>query len=736
MAREHLRESCVFSNSNYSIVPDDECEKRGYRQKLTEQLESPIDVYSIISKAEKLRESTSLDHDKKILESVIKKLKEVGASDMKTWRLPIGRYDNLNGNKRIYPKKLWENVRDKQRNVWMGIPGLADHPEDDDDPGEFKNSSIVWIDMDVADDGIVYGIGRFIGPYGHMAEEIIEAGGRIGLSSSGFGDVDEKNNTVDPNTYYIERLADIVINPSQDVYGSVDCTHTAEDFMKDVKSGATIEFTRQQPIKESTPKSAVLTKRRMNEMAQTQPTQPAQPQAQQPQPQAQPNTPAAPEKSETRVDAVQQQSQQQPQAQEQQPAPAQPASPQPQQVQESKNMDGNNKLRESLTKVEEKAFRKYVDAFIDDMGKIENPIHRLNEATEILSFFEGGACPDLKEKLEEQVVEEKQRLERLIETTVKAEQDFGVDIGTLRENAEKITEAGLILNEQVTDYKALVEELASRNQKLAESNKLLQSKLRIQEKLQEKADLKKNQEIVGTQSRAEKLAEAKNDLTLRNEKLQERISKLSVGNKSLEKELGVTQTKLREAAKLLAETKDVRLADQKRIQELEAQVAGLNKSLKESNELYEAQGERLQKLTETAKRLQEEIDLNDPSLHVIPRADERVGKFLNLRENRGSEVEEYWSDLCEKYGEQNMKFFEHQIRDAKTLREATSRFLKYRTQIDPDFAVAQPVDQYAYRNRSERTKLLESQGVVIPEIDDNDAINADFLDRMNRAGLR
>lgn len=392
--------------------------------------------------------------------------------------------------------------------------------------------------------------------------------------------------------------------------------------------------------------------------------------------------------------------------------------------------------KDGLTKIEEKAFRKYVNAFIDDIGKMENPIHRLNEATEILSFFDNGACLDLREKLEEQIVSEKERLEHLIETTVQAESDFGIDIGTLRENAEKITASGLLLNEQVTDYKALVDELAKRNQKLVEANTILSKKLRIQEKLQEKTDLKKNQEIVGSQSKAEKLAEAKIISDERSEHLKERVSELSVGNKHLEKELGTTQTKLKEAAALLLETKEVRAADQLRIQELELGVKELRLKLQESESLYKAAGERADRLTETAKKLQEEIDLGRPELHVVPKFEDRVGKFFNLREGKGAEVEDYWSDLCEKYGEQTMKLFEHEIRDAKTLREATGRFLKYRTQIDPNFAIAQPVDQYAYRNNAERNRLLESQGVVLPAIEDNDYINDDFLKRANAAGLR
>jgi hypothetical protein len=77
--------------------------------------------------------------------------------------------------------------------------------------------------MEVDDlNDLVYGIGSFVGPYGHLAQEIIDCGGRVGFSSSGFGELMPDGHTVNPDTYQIERLADVVLNPSQDVYGAIN----------------------------------------------------------------------------------------------------------------------------------------------------------------------------------------------------------------------------------------------------------------------------------------------------------------------------------------------------------------------------------------------------------------------------------------------------------------------------------------------------------------------------------
>ena len=48
---------------------------------------------------------------------------------------------------------------------------------------------------------------------------MLEAGGKIGLSTSGFGEFKEDNQTIDPDTYELERVADFVFNPSFQVYG-------------------------------------------------------------------------------------------------------------------------------------------------------------------------------------------------------------------------------------------------------------------------------------------------------------------------------------------------------------------------------------------------------------------------------------------------------------------------------------------------------------------------------------
>lgn len=152
-----------------------------------------------------------------VINNVIQNLKEKGLTPPTLWQFPISRVNTIeepNINGRVYSDSLWENVLNKQRDVWQGGSGLADHPEDD---GHFMDQSIVWLDG-LKENGIVYGIGALVGEGGKLAEQIISVGGRVGFSTAGYGEVLAEG-VVDADTYEIERFADLVLNPSQGVYG-------------------------------------------------------------------------------------------------------------------------------------------------------------------------------------------------------------------------------------------------------------------------------------------------------------------------------------------------------------------------------------------------------------------------------------------------------------------------------------------------------------------------------------
>ena len=211
------------------------------KRRLTENVETT----ELVSCVQAMRERALNECDKKVLNDVVKKLSEAGiTSGPRIWKFPVARINDKqhpNGNHRVYERKLWENVINNQRQNWEGLCGLADHPIGDTNPGAWRDSSIVWLDMMIDDaNKLIWALGSFVGQYGQLAQEIIDAGGRVGFSSSGFGELMSDGMTVNPDTYQIERVADIVLNPSQAVYGSA-----TDDQSRN------IEYTKQQAVTES-----------------------------------------------------------------------------------------------------------------------------------------------------------------------------------------------------------------------------------------------------------------------------------------------------------------------------------------------------------------------------------------------------------------------------------------------------------------------------------------------------
>ena len=245
MAKQYLVESCTNSRSlyvNLTNVPE-----------YAPVVENANRIWANCH-VEKLSESTKKSlkslkegvNDKALMTKVISELKEQGLNPPQLWKFPISRIntiDSPNLNGRVYGKDLWENVLTKQVEAWKTGTGLANHPADDED-GDFMKQSIVWLDGLIEGD-IVYGIGALVGEGGKLAQQIIEAGGKVGFSTAGFGEVLAEG-VVDPETYEIDRFADLVLNPSQGVFGNAADAYKAKtnesvkenDMKKAVKESA------------------------------------------------------------------------------------------------------------------------------------------------------------------------------------------------------------------------------------------------------------------------------------------------------------------------------------------------------------------------------------------------------------------------------------------------------------------------------------------------------------------
>lgn len=131
--------------------------------------------------------------------------------------VPVTKFvENLNG--RVYPRKLWEKVLKSK--VAEGTLCLADHPSDDSD-GSVKDIVGVWRNFKLSEETGIADL-YLVGKYGGLFLEVLQAGGKNGLSTVGFGELKEDEKTVDPDTYELVRLSDWVLVPSQGVYAETD----------------------------------------------------------------------------------------------------------------------------------------------------------------------------------------------------------------------------------------------------------------------------------------------------------------------------------------------------------------------------------------------------------------------------------------------------------------------------------------------------------------------------------
>lgn len=625
----------------------------------------------VLASAIRFREAATTIAEKNVFDKIINKLRENGAFERKLWKFPVSRFGNLNANGRIYTRELWENVIANQKDVYYGGIGLCDHPLRDDDPGQFKDSGIVWLDMMIDDaNKLIWAIGTFVGTYGRLAQEIIEAGGRVGFSSSGFGETLSDGRTINPDTYQLERVADIVTNPSQSVFGDMSSLSS--------NVSGNVEYTRQKAVSESTIKSNIILNKKEESM---------------------------------KADATK--------------------------IQENKVPE--NPVNVSvLSKIEMKAIEKYVENMQNSAEQIKNPAAKLKEVNELLETVQGCGNEELQKKVEAQLIAARDELFAMTEAAITVSNDLG-DLNTLSDNVKKVATQGLLLNEQVNDYKELCEELSIRNKELARENNILKSKIAIKERQDAEKKIKENKNRVAEAQNKDALEGKVVSLEAKLNESSKVNLELNKGNRKLEADNGVLKTKVN---KLTAQLKEVSINFSKK----EASAESANKMLENitmSNRSLKAQVGRLQQKVMEAdvryKELQEEFAQykkeNEPKLHIEPKQESHISPYLNMKEHRGLEVNAYWNDLVNQYGDAVLPY-ERQIRGAKTYREAFAAFLRYLPKIDEAAGAAEAASlDYNISSLKERQMYLEEAGMAKPSTD-IDEINAAELENMKKLGLR
>lgn len=127
--------------------------------------------------------------------------------EVKIWRLDS---ENLNG--RIYPTSLGEKIVSQGKITFC----YDNHPFDEMSMS-YKDVRAVAKNPKIKEGYLVVDLHFVDTAFANKIETIIELGGKVGVSSVGYGLLDE-NNVIDANSYELVRYCDTVINPSYEVY--------------------------------------------------------------------------------------------------------------------------------------------------------------------------------------------------------------------------------------------------------------------------------------------------------------------------------------------------------------------------------------------------------------------------------------------------------------------------------------------------------------------------------------
>lgn len=118
-----------------------------------------------------------------------------------------------------------------------------------------------------------------------------------------------------------------------------------------------------------------------------------------------------------------------------------------------------------IAKLEEKKFRRDMESFLEDAAAIKDPQERLQEFREIKSYLEDGACPDLKEKIEEKIAVEEELIKKAISEKITLQEKFGIDSPKdLEAKITKIVEEASLADKEAKDWKAIAEKLQTKLQ--------------------------------------------------------------------------------------------------------------------------------------------------------------------------------------------------------------------------------------------------------------------------------
>lgn len=571
-------------------------------------------------------DSTAL---KESLQGADSKILEAVSADEECWWVPISFYNKKNLNGRNYNRKLWENVRDNQKRNWKGSAMLLDHPSGDSD-GNPRDICGVWLDLRIGEPdrsgkGLVWGLLCPCGRSGDDLRDFLKKGGRVGTSSSGFGRLMNDGETVDPDTYQIDRCADWVMCPSQSTYFGIGDDDLVED----------------RSFAESINRSIKINKE---------------------------------ERSNTNYT--------------------------------ESNLKENT--MSTMSKMEEKKFRRDIEVFLEEATSIQNAQERLEEFKEIESYFAEGACSDLKEKVEAKIAECEAFIKEAVVEKTELKESFGIENAKdLERKLTKVVNESKLNEKEARDWKVVAEQMQEKCRELTEELNNKHSDAYV-EYLKGKLEKSETQVKTLTESSKEQIEDLQNRLS----QMTEKAEKAEEENKKLAESAEIAATKLEESVNSEKDLMDKLVEARDILTKTEEKTTLLESENNNFKVVLEEMKSRQANLVAGAKALKEAVEKKDAENKKLTEAAEKMAKDFNTKSKKmkskleeaskkpepkkvkapKTEQELYFESISRLHGEE-IDQYKERITSARNLTEAKARYWK---EIVPNLEESRKLDSQRF----------------------------------------
>ena len=342
-----------------------------------------------------------------------------------------------------------------------------------------------------------------------------------------------------------------------------------------------------------------------------------------------------------------------------------------------------------IAKLEEKKFRRDMESFLEDAAAIKDPQERLQEFREIKSYLEDGACPDLREKIEEKIAAEEELIKKAVDDKITLQEKFGIEgPKDLEAKITRIVEEASIADKEAKDWKAIAEKLQAKLQEA--KNELSQRPTKAFAEWQRKKinELQANLDEANTRTASTReafkkqfqnisktvtslksdLEESNNKVSTSEKELLEAKRQLTLGKRALTEGRLIANLQSERTAlsreKLLAENRDLKSRNSKlssMIEEKDNTSKELKKSLKEAES-------KLAHATSNVRHLTADVEGLSEKLHNKNMAVCKTGVALS-----NASVEDYVAVLQESFGASILPF-KKELLSCRNLTEAKQKF--------------------------------------------------------------